>query len=73
MTMNFSSSALPFLVWLPGDYLGSLGLALSAVKAFAQLEPVWFLFNLAGVPARELCSFSSVYTQVCLYFYFFRT
>ena len=64
---------LPLLVWLPGDYLGYLGLALSVVKAFTQLEPVWLLFNLAGTPARELCSFSSVYTQVCLYFCFFRT
>lgn len=55
------------------DSLGYLGLALSVVKAFTQLEPVWFLFNLAGIPTRVLCSFFSVYTQVCLYFYFFRT
>lgn len=52
------------------DSLGYLGLALSVVKAFTQLEPVWFLFNLAGIPTRVLCSFFSVYTQVCSLFLF---
>lgn len=40
---------------------------------FTQLEPVWFLFNLAGMPARECCRFSNVCVQVCLYFCFSRS
>lgn len=43
------------------------------VWLFTQLEPVWFLFNLASMSVRELCSFSSVCTYVCLYFYFSRS
>ena len=70
--MDFRGTHFFYIYWR--DYhIGVGSIDNEVMWSFTQLEPVWFLFNLAGLPARESCSFSNVYIQVCLYFYFSRS